>query len=307
MFESIVFISENQITGKVPRDFENARTEFGWSIALDADWLPIGQQPNKEYDLGIVIIPKSNPNINIELYRNFCVNLAIMQEGPHWYYQDYTIEQQFDFINNLRAVDWVYCHNKDDKLYYQGIGCEDVRIMRTLMIPEGIQPVGYSTEKKGILIGGNFVSWYGGMDGYLTSLNVDDDRYIVSMGRKNQQENMIPDLNILPYMNWRDWINHIGRYKVSIHLMRNQLAGTFSMNSSFHGTPCIGYKKQDTQQILHPQTTVDVGNVKEAVRIMKKLYEDDNFYKECSEQTSELFRKHYSEEAWLEHWNKENK
>ena len=37
----VIFFSEGQIYGKVPRTFENARTEFAWSIALDADWSPI--------------------------------------------------------------------------------------------------------------------------------------------------------------------------------------------------------------------------------------------------------------------------
>ena len=40
---------------------------------------------------------------------------------------------------------------------------------------------------------------------------------------------------------------------------------------------------------------------------MRKLYEDKFFYHECSEQTKELFNKHYSEDAWLQHWDKENK
>ncbi len=45
MFNSVIFFSESNIKGKVSRDFENARTEFGWSIMLDADWCPINQIP----------------------------------------------------------------------------------------------------------------------------------------------------------------------------------------------------------------------------------------------------------------------
>ena len=67
--DRIVFFSESNIQGRVPRDFENARTEFGWSIMLDAEWCPIGVKPNKKYDLGIIIIPKNNPNVNIENFK----------------------------------------------------------------------------------------------------------------------------------------------------------------------------------------------------------------------------------------------
>ena len=174
------------------------------------------------------------------------------------------------------------------------------------MIPEGLKSQEFNTQKNGILLGGNFVSWYGGMDSYLVASEVDDQKYGVSMGRKQEQEDMIEDIKYLPYMSWREWINHIGQYKVGVHLMRTHAAGTFSMNLSWHGTPVIGYSGLDTQELLHPQTTVEVGDLVGARRIMRKLYEDKFFYHECSEQTKELFNKHYSEEAWLEHWRKEN-
>jgi hypothetical protein len=306
MFNSVIFFSESNIKGKVSRDFENARTEFGWSIMLDADWCPINQIPEKKYELGVIIIPKNNPNVDITRLKEFCDNVAVMQEGPHWYYQDYTIEKQIHYINSLREADWVYCHNKSDKKYYYGLGCDDVRVMRSMMIPEGLESQEYNSQKNGILLGGNFVSWYGGMDSYLVASEVDDQKYGVSMGRKQELEDMITDIKYLPYMSWRDWINHIGQYKVGVHMMRTHAAGTFSMNMSWHGTPVIGYSGLDTQELLHPQTTIGVGDLPKAKKIMRKLYEDKFFYHECSEQTKELFNKHYSEEAWLKHWRKEN-
>ena len=99
----ITFFSESQIRGKVPRDFENARTEFGWSAALDAEWCPIGQTPRDKCDLGIVIIPKNNPNVNIQTFRSYCDKVAVMQEGPNWYFQDYTIDK-FQYYNSLMDV-----------------------------------------------------------------------------------------------------------------------------------------------------------------------------------------------------------
>jgi hypothetical protein len=90
-------------------------------------------------------------------------------------------------------------------------------------------------------------------------------------------------------------------------MMRTHAAGTFSMNLAYHGTPCIGYEGLDTQDLLHPQTTVEVGNIAKAQSILKKLYSDKFFYHECSEQTKELFDKHYSEEAWLDDFQKVNK
>jgi hypothetical protein len=303
---NIVFFSESNLRGRVPRDFENARTEFGWSIMLDAEWCPLNEPPSKKYDLGIVIIPKNNPNINLDLIKQYCDKVAVMQEGPHWYYQDYSVEKQIHYINTLRSADWVYFHNMSDIRYYKGLGCEDVRVMRSMMIPEGLDCQDGSLYKEGTLIGGNFVSWYGGMDSYLVASEVDEQMYGVSMGRKQEQEDQIDDIKYLPYMSWRQWINHIGQYRVGVHLMRTHAAGTFSMNLSWHGTPVIGYEGLDTQELLHPQTTIQVGDLMGAKRIIKKLTEDEDFYQECSEQTKYLFNKHYSEEAWLKHWRKQN-
>ena len=307
MFSSVVFFSESQIRGKVDRTFPNARNDIAWSIMMDADWCPYGEVQQKKYELGIVTIPKTKPNINFEGLKKYCDKIAVMQEGPHWYFQDYSVEEQFQFIENLRSADWVYCHNESDKPYYVGLGCKDVRVMRTLMLPEGLDSKRYSSDKKGIILGGNFTSWYSGLDSYLIAHAVNEPITNVSMGRKQEQEDMIPDIKYLPYMTWREWINECGKYKVGIHMMRTHAAGTFSLNLAYHGTPCLGYKGLDTQELLHPQTTVEVGDIIGAQKILKKLYEDKFFYNECSEQSNELYNKYFEEEQWLKHFNKENK
>ena len=299
----VVFFSESQIRGKVPRTFENARTEYAWSIALDAEWCPIGEEPLGKYDLGIVIIPKNNPNIDITKLRKWCGKIAVMQEGPNWYFQDYTIDKQFHYYNTLMEADWIYCHNYSDIKYYQGLGCKDIRVMRSLMIPEGLHP--RSESGNSTLIGGNFVSWYGGFDSYIIAREIGDPIYAPSMGRKQEQESMIEDINYLPYMSWREWINNLSQYHIGIHLMRTHAAGTFAMNCAFHGIPCIGYRGLDTQELLHTNTMVDVGDLYEAKKIVLRLKEDTYFYKECGEIAKNGFQKYYTEEKWKESFNYE--
>ena len=68
----ISFFSESQIRGKIPRDFSNARTEYAWMMALDAEHHPLGTNPSKRFDLGIVIVPKTNPNVDLDFIRGFC-------------------------------------------------------------------------------------------------------------------------------------------------------------------------------------------------------------------------------------------
>ena len=301
----IIFFSESNIQGKVPRDFENARTEFGWSIMLDAEWCPIkAVPPHKDYDLGVVIIPKNNPEIDLSRFKNYCKNVSVMQEGPHWYYQDYSVDKQIHYVNTLRSADWVYCHNKSDRKYYKGLGCRDVRVMRSMMIPDGLDSQVGSPYKDGILLGGNFVSWYGGMDSYLVASEVDDQKYGVSMGRKQEQEEMIEDIKYLPYMNWREWIYKLAEFKYAVHLMPTIAAGTFAMNCAYLGIPCVGYKDADTQSKLHPQLGVSIGDIESARKLCNKLKNDTAFYEHQSEVCKNNYHAYHSEEQFVKDMKK---
>ena len=166
----IAFFTEMGFTGKVPRTHENMRTEFAWMCALNATHYPINSAHQISYetkiDLGIVIIPKTNPDFNIESIKSVCDKVAVMQEGPHWYFQDYNLEKQINYYNILTSADTVYVHNRTDKVYYRGLtGHSDVRVMNSLMIEQAIGDV-KEVERKGVIIGGNFVSWYGGFDSW---------------------------------------------------------------------------------------------------------------------------------------------
>ena len=228
-----------------------------------------------------------------------------MQEGPHWYFQDYPVDVQFNYVNLLLQSDWVYCHNESDVNYFLGLGCKDVRVMRSLMIPENLPP--RSEWGDNTMIGGNFVSWYGGFDSYIVAREIGDPISCPSMGRRQQSEDMIPDIKYLPYMTWREWIDELSQYNIGVHLMRTHAAGTFAMNCGFHGIPCIGYKGLDTQEILHPLTTIEVGDLDEAKRIGKKLKESEKFYDLCSETIRTRFKEYYTEDAWKTNWRATNK
>ena len=61
----IGFFSETGTNQKYPRNFPNARTEVGWCLALDAPMCHLQQLPKERFDLGIVIVPKTNPNVAV--------------------------------------------------------------------------------------------------------------------------------------------------------------------------------------------------------------------------------------------------
>ena len=299
----IVFFSESQVNGNIPRTFENARTEYAWMMALEAPHYNINNIPTEHFDLGIVIIPKNNPQVDLNKMRKICDKVAVMQEGPHWYFQDYQIDKQFHYYNALMESDWVYCHNKSDVNYYKGLGCKDVRVMRSLMITEDLIP--RNEWGDATIIGGNFVSWYGGFDSYIVAREIGDPITAPSMGRKQDREDEIDDIHYMPYYNWREWINVLSQFNIGVHLMRTHAAGTFAMNCAFHGIPCIGYEGLDTQETLHQHLSVKVGDLDKAKHLAIQLKNDDGFYQMCSNSSQEMFKKFYTEEKWLENWNKQ--
>lgn len=300
----IAFFTEMGFNGKIPRTHENMRTEFAWMCALNATHYTIGQVPNEEYDLGVVIIPKNNPNFNIDDLKSSCKKVAIMQEGPNWFWQDYDLAKQIWYFNTLTSADIIFTHNKADQMYYQGLTSHpDVRVLPALMIEEVISDIP-SVERNGVIIGGNFVSWYGGFDSYIIASDLSDDVYAPSMGRMQPEEEHL--IKHLPYTNWKEWIYALNKFKWGIHLMRTHAAGTFSLNCSYLGIPCIGYNGLDTQEVLHPNLSVDVGDLQTARKLVLKL-KDEEFYKEQSDITKKMYKEFYSEDKFYSAFKKQFK
>ena len=293
----IAFFTEMGFTGKIPRTHENMRTEFAWMVALNSDHYNINSTPNQQYDLGIIIIPKTNPNFNINQLKNFCNKVAVMQEGPHWYFQDYDLSKQIWYYNTLVDSDIIFTHNYSDINYYEGLtGHKDVRIMKSLMIEDAIGEL-KEVKRDGVIIGGNFVNWYGGFDSYIVAQEISDTIYAPSMGRKQPGEEEL--VTHLPYMNWKQWIHKLNEFEIGIHLMRTHAAGTFALNCAYLGIPCIGYKGLDTQELCHPDLTVEIGNLKGAKNLAKELRDNQEFYVYCSQISKQKYKEHYSENNFI--------
>jgi|TARA_R110001599_G_scaffold84003_2_gene225861 hypothetical protein len=299
----IAWFTEGGWSGKVPRNFEGMRNDSAWMCVLDAIHFPINQIPtNEKFDLGIVTIPKKNIDVLskyplIENLRKCCDKIAYMQEGPHWYFQDYPLDQQIWFYNILMEMDFLYVHNKSDKKYYKGLVNKECRLMPTLMIEDLIKNLP-QVERNNIMIGGNFCSWYGGFDSYIVAQELECKTYVPTMGRKIEGEEQMPNLNHLPYMNWAAWIKTLNQFKYGIHLMRTHAAGTFALNCAYLGIPCIGYSGLDTQEICHPDLTVNLGDLENAKRLLTLLEKDKEFYNKCSQIAKTNYKKYFHEDIF---------
>ena len=295
---SIAFFTEGQYQGKVNRNNPNMRTDLAWICSLEADHWNINQSPDQQYDLGIVIIPKKNPQFDLSKIKQYCNKIAVMQEGPNWYWQDYPLQQQIWYYNTIQEADFMFVHNKSDKKYYEGLTGKECKILPSLMVEDSIKDLP-QVDRKDIIIGGNFCSWYGGFDSYIIAQEADCPIYIPSMGRKIEGEEQMPNLNHLPYMNWVEWIKTLNNFKYGIHLMRTHAAGTFALNCAYLGIPCIGYEGLDTQEKCHPNLTIKLGDLAMAKEKIIQLKLDKDYYKECSKIAKLNYKQHYYEERFI--------
>lgn len=293
-----------------PRDFKNMRTDVAWAVALNAyvyDFSPpIGEA--FKTDLGIIIVPKNNPKKAIDFYAEHkyrCKKWAVMQEGPNNLWQDWDVPTQIQYIQLLHGVDFVFCHNEFDKLYYNGLlNATKSFVLRSLFIsdaiPQNLKMI--QPERNGAAINGNWVSWYAAQDSFFIAQEFEEQVYAPSMGRKQEYEDYLEDINYFPYMDWSNWMSQLNKMKYGVNLMRTFAAGTFSLNCAILGIPCIGWNYMDTQGICFPELTCDVGNMQEARRIAKHLKTNRLFYDHVSSYARKMAYAEFGEETFLKNF-----
>lgn len=316
----IAFLTEMGFEGKVPENHLNMRTEFAWMFALDADHHSIHKSEEvRGYDHVFIIFPKGKTFLSAEgsslinainpvsplLNSNFIDVLKennkkvhYVQEGPHWWWNDYEVVDQINFYNMLAKVDKIFAHNFSDLNYYAGLfPNKDISLIPTLMIEYSIKDIEWKPEDKAI-IGGNFARWYGGFESYLVAQEFRVPTWGQTSHARRDSEGQL--VQHLPRVMWTDWIKQLSTFKYAIHLMPTVAAGTFSLNCSYLGIPCIGNALVDTQDRCQPDLAVEVQDVMVARNLAKKLVEDKGFYEHCSKTARENYRKYYDLEVWKE-------
>lgn len=313
----IAFVTEMGFTGKVSADHPNMRTEFAWMYALNADHYNINNiQEIKDYDCVFIIFPKGRVFLSAEgskiinsinpvsdiLATGFTTELKqhnkkvyFVQEGPAWWFNDYELVDQFNFIVQIRASDGIFAHNVSDINFWKGY-TDKVYIMPTLMLEHTIENIKWSPQNKTI-IGGNFSRWYGGMQSFIIAQNFENEMWTITSHSKREREEEV--INHLPRVFWTSWMEQLSTFKYAVHMMPTVAAGTFSLNCAYFGIPCIGNKKVDTQRICHPHLSIDVEDIAAGSELAIRLKTDSKFYNECSRIAKENYNTHYKVDTFI--------
>lgn len=308
---NICFYTEGNHWGVPSRNFENCRTDIAWMIGLDAEHCPLNQMPGpKEYDLGIIIVPKKNPSKAFEGFersRGKCKKWAIMQEADQVSWQRFSIQDQINYLNLLNDVDLILVHNEIDLVYFKGlIPNKNVAVLQSLMIEDSI-PVEAKKpyhRRSSCIIGGTWTDWYSGQDSFMIAQEFGESIYAPSMGRKQPEEDYIEGIKYLPYMNWSEWMTTINQCKYGVHLMRTYAAGTFPLNLARCKIPCLGWGNgTDTQMKLFPELSPPEGDMVQARKITKHLRENQLFYNHCAEYAYQKYLEIYREDIFIDKFN----
>jgi hypothetical protein len=297
----IGFFSEAGYVGKVSRNNPNMRTDTAWVCALNAIHHPIltlNQIPSNEYDMGIIIIPKNKEALFkyplIENLKRVCKKIGVMQESTYWYWQGGTVQSQLWYHNILQNVDLIFCHNDMDLKYYRGITDTKCELMPTLMITDYVKQ--FNGERKGVMVGGNWVTAYRGFDSYIIGKILNDNITSPTTGRMKPDEKIL-DINHLPWIPWLDWMYELSKRKYGVQL-GTAAAGTFNLNCAYLGIPCIAYDNVNTQKYLHPNLSVPDGDIEQARKLATRLANDKEFYIQCSKETKINYNNFYSEKMF---------
>ena len=316
----IAFLTEMPFVGKIPANHPNMRTEFAWMHALDADHHNLHDANNiKDYDVVMIIFPKGKTFLSAEGSRlvdqlnpvsglmssEMVIHLKqnnkkvfFIQEGPCWWFNDYELADQINFINMIRESDGMFAHNHADVKFWSGfLDHNKVHVIPTLMIADSIEGLQWNPQDKAI-VGGNFSRWYGGMQSWIVAQEFDVDIWTMTSHSKRDHEEQL--VNHLPRVTWVEWMHQLSQFKYAVHLMPTVAAGTFSLNCAYLGIPCIGNAKVDTQSICHPHLSVDVDDVHQAKQLAKKLATDPDFYQMTSEYANREYQKHYRKELFVD-------
>ena len=306
----IAFISELPFTGKVDRNHNHMRTEFAQFCALEADhYCFYNLSINSSYDHIILLISKTDklreflyeiPDL-VSSLRKFGKKIWLMQESTAQIYQTKPLHLQIWHYNLAQEVDGILSENVTDFNYFKGLALgKQIETIPTLIIEDNFLHLRNNEKEEKVMIGGNCDSWYAGFDSYVTATEFNCD---ISAPTMRKVENESQFINLLPHVTFSEWMNILSTYKYAVHLMPNITAGTFSLNCSFFGIPCIGYVESDTQRLCQPLLSVEKYDLEKAVALAKRLKTDQDFYNQCATEALENYQKHFHESVFLQHMN----
>tara|TARA_R110001583_G_scaffold90811_1_gene232812 strand:+ start:10119 stop:11087 length:969 start_codon:yes stop_codon:yes gene_type:complete len=313
------FLTELNFEGYIPKDHTNLRAAETWIKFLGAYHLNLFKTLNedKKYTDSIcwLIIPKGDEAVKY-LTQN-CLNLVeklktkfnkvhCIQEGESTFWHKYDVTTQTWIFLQFEEADKIYTQNKYDLKYLRGLhNNSKFGIIRSVMDDSILNTNNFKEKQNKTLLPGPFTTEYYGFTQTIVARHTECEIDIPPMGQSRMPkdswgmaENV--GVNYLPYMMWKEWMENMSQYKYAYFLVPSIGAGTFPLNCAYHGIPCVGDIRADTQKLLFPLLSIDHLDLEQAVYLTQKLKSDKIFYSEVSNYAREVYKNEFSKERFLE-------
>ena len=318
------FISEMGFEGKMPITQTNMRAAETWIKWLDAYHINIFKALTEEKKYGgtcWLIIPKGKEAVSFLLQNqtNVVSNLKskfdtvnCIQEGEIGYWNQMDVTTQTWIYLQFSESDKIFTQNKSDLSYFRGMfPNKQISIIRPVMDISVIDESNFKPKENRCIISGPFTREYYGFHQMIVARYFECPIDVPPMGKDrmpqdswSMSENV--GVNYLDYMMWKEWIENLSKYKYGVMLIPAVGSGTFALNCAYHGIPCVGNEKSDTQSLLFPDTSVDHMDIEKAVTLSIALRDDENFYEEVSKKAKNNFNKYFNKQKFFGELNGNN-
>ena len=292
----------------------NLRAVETWMKLLDAENINIidffnAKSQTKREGICWLIIPKGEDQITtlanripnmVEFVKQCFDKVYCIQEGETTFFQRYSVKTQSWLHKQFAASDRIYTQNEYDKKYYKGLHTNEVKIIRTMLDPSVLEASNFLEKEDAIILPGPMMTEYCGLEKSIVSKEFGNCRIdIPPMGTSRMPKDSFSSadsvgVNYLEYTLWKQWMENLSRYKLGYFLVQAIGAASFPLNCAYHGIPCIGDSRADTQRILFPDLSIDYLDLEKAKDLTKKLWIDQEFYLYCSNKAKTQYAKEFN-------------
>ena len=311
------FCTELGFRGKLPEQHTNLRALEVWIKFLDAYHLNLFETlANKDTYGGIcwLVIPKGIPAIQqiVSIDPNVVLNLKTkfdkvycIQEGETTWFSKMNVGAQLWIHQQFSNSDRIYTQNEYDIKYLRGVYPKNnIHLIMSIMDDSIINPTNFLPKEELGIIPGPMIDEYLGFNNGMLFKNLNTKFEIPPMAMSRMPTDSYEYMDIfdgkyLEYMDWLNWMYNLSKYKYGMFMVTAIGAATFPMNLGYHGIPCVGDNRADTQKNIFPDLSVDYLDYESAFKKMKHLIEDKVFYNEMSIKAKELYNHIYTKSNFI--------
>jgi hypothetical protein len=317
------FITEMSFEGKMSQEHTNLRAAETWIKYLDAYHLNIFNTltQDKKYDgTAWVIIPKGKNAVEylIANFFNTTINLKTkfnkvycIQEGETTFWNQYNVTTQVWIYNQFAEADKIYTQNQYDLRWLKGLfgSSQSYGLILPVVDDSVLDKSKFKPKTDTTIIAGPFIADYNGFAQTIVAKQFDNEIHIPPMASSRMPDDSLTTqdavgVKYLDYMMWKEWMENLSQYKYGLFLVPSVGAATFSLNCAYHGIPCIGTNKAETQIKLFPKLSIDYLDLEKATELAIRLKNDQDFYNEVSNYALETIKTEFSKDKFLETVNK---